>query len=45
MGVSICELNAKITKCRDGQIGDFVIDASFACMKMLERDHGYTAGS
>ena len=45
MGVSICELNASITKCRNGQKGNFVIDAVFARMKMQERSYGYTVSS
>lgn len=36
-GLGICEINAKIVKCRDGSQGEFVIDASFDRMKMQER--------
>jgi len=36
-GLGICEVNAKIVKCRDGSQGEFVIDASFDRMKMQER--------
>jgi len=45
MGVSICELNASITKCRNGQKGNFIIDAAFARMKMQERENGHSVSS
>lgn len=45
MGVSICELNASVTKCRDGQQGEFVIDAVFDRMKMQEREYGSSTNS
>lgn len=36
-GMSVCELNASISKCRDGNRGDFVVDAAFDRMQMRER--------
>jgi len=38
-GLGICEINAHIVKCRDGSLGDFVIDANFERMKLQERTY------
>jgi replicative DNA helicase len=36
-GLGICDLNAKLVKCRDGTEGTFILDANFDRMKLQER--------
>jgi replicative DNA helicase len=36
-GLGVCELNARLVKCRDGSEGTFVMDATFDRMKLQER--------